>query len=140
MSIGPGAPGLLVLIGLAASTVASADDVSGATRLICSSERATVCSIDQDCEIGPPRNWNIPQFMLVDFEREQLSTTPASGERRVTPFRLVERANGLIVIQGFERGRAFSVVIEETSGATSVAVARVGMTVTVSGVCTPQPK
>ena len=45
-----------------------------------------------------------------------------------------------IVIQGFERGRAFGFVIEEASGQASVAVAREGVTVSVFGVCTPQPR
>ena len=129
-----------ILTILAASTLALADDLTGADHLLCSSAQATVCSVDGDCEIGPPWSWNIPQFIQVDLESKRLSTTPASGEQRVTPFTLVDRANGLIVIQGFERGRAFSFVIEEASGQASVAVAREGVTVSVFGACTPQPK
>jgi hypothetical protein len=129
-----------VLMCLALSTVAIADDLAGADRLLCSSVQATVCAVDGDCEIGPPWSWNIPQFIQVDLDSKRLSTTPASGEQRVTPFKLVERANGLIVIQGFEQGRAFSFVIEEASGEASVAVAREGITVSVFGACTPQPR
>lgn len=129
-----------VLMCLALSTVAVGDDLTGADRLLCASVEATVCSVDGDCEIGPPWSWNIPQFIQVDLESKRLSTTPASGEQRVTPFTLVDRASGLIVIQGFERGRAFSFVIEEASGQASVAVAREGVTVSVFGACTPQPR
>jgi len=137
--IGQGKFRLLVLMCLTVSTVAIADDLTGAERLLCSSVQATVCAIDGDCEIGPPWSWNIPQFIQVDLESKRLSTTPASGEQRVTPFEFLERANGLIVIQGFERGRAFSFVIDEASGQASVAVAREGVTVSVFGACTPQP-
>ena len=130
---------LVVLMCLAVSTVAVGDDLKGADRLLCSSVQATVCAVDDDCEIGPPWSWNIPQFIQVDLKGKRLSTTPASGEQRVTPIKLVERRNGSIVIQGFERGRAFSFVIDEASGQVSVAVAREGVTVSVFGACTPQP-
>ena len=49
----------------------------------------------------------------------------------------MERAEGLIVLQGAEAGRAFSFVITESTGDASVAVARNGMTIGVFASCTP---
>jgi hypothetical protein len=45
----------------------------------------------------------------------------------------------MIVIQGFEKGRAFSFVITEESGSLSAAVAAEGKAVAVFGACTPMP-
>jgi hypothetical protein len=114
-----------------------ADDLSGADKLLCTSVQATVCWPEGDCEIGPPWNWNIPQFIEVDLDNKLLSTTAASGENRRTPIKNLERENGNIFLQGFEQGRAFSFVIAEESGRLAVAVARDGITVSVFGACTP---
>ena len=66
-----------------------------------------------------------------------MSTTKASGENRSTPMRTLEKENGLIFIQGIEQGRAFSLVIAESTGTLSVAVARDGKAVSLFGACTP---
>jgi hypothetical protein len=114
-----------------------ADDLTGADKLLCSSVQATVCWPEGDCEIGPPWNWNIPQFIEIDLTGKMLSTTKASGENRKTAIKNLEREEGAIFLQGFEQGRAFSFVITEETGRLAVAVARDGITVSVFGACTP---
>jgi len=124
----------------AAAWVASpalADDLTGVDTFLCSAVDAAACTADGDCIMDTPWNWNIPQFIEVDLVKKQLSTTPASGENRVTPIRTLERADGMIFLQGIERGRAFSFAITEKTGIVSVAVAREGLAVSVFGACTP---
>ena len=125
--------GLLILV----SGASSADDLTGARELLCTSIQATVCVATGQCESGMPWNWNVPQFIEVDLKKKTLNTTEASGENRVTPINNTVRADGLIVLQGFERGRAFSFVIDEETGVASISVARNGITVSVFGACTP---
>jgi len=119
------------------ATPAAADDLTGSNLLLCTAVDVTVCSSDGDCADGNPWNWNIPQFIEVDLVKKQLGTTKASGENRVTPIKNIERADGMIFLQGIERGRAFSFAIAEETGMASVAVARDGVVVTIFGVCTP---
>jgi hypothetical protein len=126
----------VVAVSLARFVSARADDLKGANVLLCTAVQATVCTPDGDCEIGPPWNWNIPQFIEVDLGGKILRTTKASGENRSTPIKNLERAEGKIFIQGVERGRAFSFVIEEDTGYATIAVAREGIGVTVFGACT----
>ena len=123
-----------------AAAPSTADDLKGAGKLLCSSVEATVCDVNGDCEMGPPWNWDIPQFIEVDMKAKTIASTKASGENRATPIRLLLREEGLLVLQGFEQGRAFSFVIHEVSGAASVAVARDGLTVSIFGACTPMPQ
>ncbi len=130
---------LTILLMMVASTVAMADDLAGSEAILCTSIQATVCYMDEDCEIGTPWNWNIPQFIEIDFAEKVLRTTKASGENRQTPFKNIEREDGLIFLQGVERGRAYSFAIEEDTGLVSIAVARNGVTVSVFGACTPLP-
>ena len=126
--------GLLSLI----SAAAYADDLTGADRILCSAIQATICESGGECESGSPWLWNIPQFVVVDFKEETLSTTKASGENRITPIKNLQRTDGVIFLQGVEAGRAFSFVIEEETGTLSAAVARKGITVSVFGACTPR--
>jgi hypothetical protein len=130
---------LIVLIMTVVPTAVLADDVKDAEGILCTAVQATVCSFEGECEIGAPWNWNIPQFIEIDFEKKMLRTTRASGENRQTPFKNLEREAGLIFLQGVEAGRAFSFTIEEDTGFASIAVARNGLTVSVFGACTPLP-
>jgi len=131
---------LPVIAAFALSTGAIADDISGADVALCSSAQATLCSADGSCESGPPWSWNIPQFIEIDFKAKKVNTTEASGENRATPIKNIERADGVVFLQGAEQGRAFSFVIDEKTGMLSVAVARDGVTVSVFGACTPKPR
>jgi hypothetical protein len=92
------------------------------------------------CVTETPWNLNIPEFIEIDLKAKTFATTKASGENRMTPIRSLAREEGLIILQGYEAGRAFSFVIHEQSGMASVAVARDGITVSVFGVCTPMPQ
>ncbi len=125
---------------LLAATPAPADDLTGADTLLCSSAQAVACSELEGCEMAPPREWNIPGFIQIDLAKKTLSTTAASEENRVTPIQTLERSGGRIFLQGIERGRAYSFVIDEATGLVTVAVARDGFSVSVFGACTPMAK
>ncbi|HEY4646682.1 MAG TPA: hypothetical protein VIH25_10420 [Steroidobacteraceae bacterium] len=115
----------------------AADDLTGADRFLCSAVQATQCTAQGECTSGPPWNLQFPQFLEIDLKQGVLATTAASGENRSTPILSKERAEGRIVLQGMQLGRAFSMVIGEQSGQAAVAIAAEGMTVTVFAACTP---
>jgi hypothetical protein len=127
---------LAVLVTVMRMTV-WADDLTGATRLLCASVQATVCSEDGECTIDLPWNVNIPAFIEVDLAAERLSTTTASGLNRTTSIEHLDHRDGTIVLQGYEMGRAFSWIINEATGQVTVAVAREGAAISVFGSCTP---
>jgi hypothetical protein len=127
-----------VALFLAASPSAFADELTGASRFLCSVVTVSRCDID-GCMDDTPDGALIPQFVIVDLGAKLLSTTPASGQNRSTPLQSVRREGGLVVLQGLENGRAFSFVISEKSGNASVAIAREELVLAVSAVCTPMP-
>jgi hypothetical protein len=128
---------LLLTAALLGATPLGADDVSQSDAFLCAAIQATGCVVNDECVIATPSYWKIPEFIEVDLAKKTLSTTQASSAYRVTPIKHVERADGLIILQGAEAGRAFSFVIHEESGSVSVAVARENVTVSVFGACTP---
>ena len=120
---------------------AAADDLTGAERLLCVTIQVTACNQSQEspCEAVSPEDLNVPRFLEVDLAHRLLSTTPASGENRQTRFENLRREDGSIVLQGVERGRAFSIMISEASGKLTASVAREDLGVVVFGACTPAP-
>jgi hypothetical protein len=107
--------------------------------LICAGIEAIVCSADGVCDEGPAWEWQIPQYLLVDLKKKELATTEASGENRKTPILNIMKEEGQTVLQGFEGGRAFSIVLHEADGFASIALALDGLTISVFGACTPLP-
>lgn len=122
---------------LGSSAILRADDLRGSDRFLCSAIQATACFVDGDCVMDVPANLNVPQFIVVDVKAKRLATTKASAENRATAIEHVRRENGKIILQGYERERAFSIVIHEESGDLSAAVAQDGRGVAVFGSCTP---
>ena len=127
---------LTAALALSGTSLAAADDITGSSRILCTAVQATRCDEEGDCYQDLPWNLNVPQFIQIDLNAKRLSTTKASGENRSTPIEVLKREAGLIVLQGFERGRAFSFVIAEATGMASVAVAAEGRAVVVFGACT----
>jgi hypothetical protein len=134
---------LTIMLPLAAvalfSSTALADDLTGADGLLCSASTIVACGDDGECETLFPEDLNLPQFIEVDLKGKRLATTKASGLNRATPIQTLTRADGRIVVQGFEGGRAFSFVVDERSGHLTAAIARSSIAVSVFGSCTTLP-
>lgn len=132
--------GVVLALISASPAIVGADDLTGQDRILCTAVEVTRCMESGTCTSELPWNLNIPQFIEIDLKAKTFSTTKASGENRATAIRNLLREEGLLVLQGFEAGRAFSFVIHEESGMASVAVARDGLTVSIFGACTPMPQ
>lgn len=130
---------VFLLLSLLLGLSASADDIRGADRILCSTLQASVCFPDDGCAMVPASALNIPQFINVDVRGKTLSTTAASGENRQTPVSSVERRDGLLVMHGYEHGRAFTLLVPEMSGQASFASASEDRSVVVFAACTPAP-
>ena len=116
---------------------AFADDVRDATDLLCSVVETRVCFPVEGCVQLAPEELNVPHFIRIDTRARKLSTTPASGENRESVADSLKRSDGHLILQGFEAGRAYSLLIHETSGMATYAAAAEGRSVTTFGACTP---
>jgi hypothetical protein len=126
-------------VALLLAGAAWSDDVTGEDELLCASMNVIVCLEDGSCVSATPWELDVPQFINIDLDKRSLSTTEASGESRTTKVESVTRSNGVIFLQGVDRGRAYSFVIDEETGFLTVAIAREFLTMTVFGACTPTP-
>jgi len=115
---------------------AVAENLDGVDEMICSAGQAQICLENGECYAATPWELAVPDFVVIDTKKKTISTTKASGLNRSTEFSNVEKSEGLIYLQGIDRGRAFSFVIDEATGRMTVAVSRDGLSVTVFGACT----
>jgi len=124
------------LAGMLTGGLALADNLEGVNEMICAAAQVQICIENDSCYSATPMELNVPDFVVIDLNKKTISTTKASNLNRSTPFTSVVKSDGLIYLQGIEGERAFSFVIEETSGRMTVAVARDGLAVSVFGACT----
>lgn len=127
----------VALVFLIAPAAVLADDLTGVKRFVCAPVQVNICYEDGSCVAALPWDVNVPQFLEIDLKQKRIGTTEASGQNRVTPIQSMSEEGDAIFLQGVENGRAFSFVINKSSGIMSVAVAREYLTVTGFGACTP---
>jgi len=125
---------LVVLFSIPGAGIA--DNLSDLDKFLCSPAQIISCFEGAECSTLLPWEADIPQFVIIDTKKKLISTTKGSNENRSTPIQSVRREDSTIYLQGVEGGRAFSFVIEESSGLLTVSVARDGVTVTIFGACT----
>jgi hypothetical protein len=125
-----------IFAALMACSVAQADDVSDIDRLLCSTSVIMLCVEDGECFQVSVSDSDAPQFLIIDVKKKTVKTTEASGEDRKSVVESLVRRDGRIILQGVENNRAYSLLIEESSGWFSAAIARDGMTNSVFGACT----
>jgi hypothetical protein len=129
--------GLVTVVVLAAVAPASADSVVGADRLVCAPMSAHECRADGICVDGAPWDFDIGPFFRIDLKGRRLESTDES-KGRSTDIKTVERGNDLIVVQGFELGRAFSVLVSEESGFMTGSITVDDGVIAVFGACKPE--
>lgn len=131
--------GFVSTVSMLAAAPLLADNLAGSDAFLCTTLEATACEHEADCVKIAPWEINLPRFVEIDLDKKQLRTTQASSENRSTDIEQLRREEGMIVLQGYQDGRAYSIVIHEESGELSAAVARDGRAVAVFGACTTLP-
>jgi len=126
----------VALAAMLTSGLVLADSLAGVNKMVCAAAQVQICIENDSCYTTTAMELNVPDFVVIDLKKKTISTTKASNLNRSTPFTSVMKSEGLIYLQGVEGERAFSFVIEETSGRMTVAVARDGIAVSVFGACT----
>jgi hypothetical protein len=116
----------------AAAAPAVGADFDGSKPLICSAIESHDCAVGVNCERGLAEDINAPQFIRLDFTAKTMS---ARG--RSTPMKNFAHSDGMLVVQGFENKRAFSITISEQSGKLVGAIAADEAGYLIFGACAP---
>ncbi len=126
----------IIVAGLLVGGMAQSDNLEGVDEMVCAAAQVQICVENDTCYSATPAELDVPDFVVIDIDKKTIATTKSSNLNRSTPFASVSRNDGLIYLQGIEGGRAFSFVIDESTGRMTVAVSRDGLSVSVFGACT----
>ena len=108
-----------------------AADFDGTKPFICSVIDTNDCALGTSCIHGIAEDVNLPQFLKIDFAGRQLS---ARG--RTAPIHNATRSNGMLMIQGSQDRRSFSITVAEDTGSLVGAIAGDEEGFIVFGACT----
>jgi len=114
----------------------SAAEIKDSEPLICSVIKAIDCGLVGACYEGTAESLDLPQFIRVDQKKRMISTTKSSSDKKESQIKNLEKIDGKIFIQGVENGRAWSMIIDETSGKMSATVAEERIGFVIFGACT----
>lgn len=114
-----------------ATASALAADFDGTKPLLCSAIEANDCALGTTCQKGLAENVNVPQFIRLDFAKKTMS----AGTRTST-IKHQSRDGGMLMMQGFENYRAWSVTINEVTGKMVGAIAGDQEGFLIFGACT----
>jgi hypothetical protein len=126
-----------LLLAATAPQPAQASDFDGSRNLLCAPNDVVECDTAARCERASIEDVDLPSFVHVQFAKKRLASA-GGGDERTTPIQNIQSVNGLTILQGAENGRAWSVVIDQTSGRMSGSIADGGGAFAIFGACLPE--
>jgi len=127
---------LTAALALVAARSAFAGDFDGKHALVCAPGAAAECDTDAVCEKVGREEVDLPDALQVDF-KAKLVRSP-DGQRS-SPIRSVEVEPAVLIVQGSQNGRGWSMVIERASGRLSGTIAEAEGAFVLTGSCTLAP-
>ena len=114
------------------SANASAEGLDASQPLTCDLTEATQCDGTAKCIPVTFAQIDLPPVIRVDFAESQILTE--DGQRR-SPIASVETRDAVLLLQGHQDGRGWTLVIERATGALSAALADAEGGLVVTGAC-----
>ncbi len=108
----------------------------GSSPLLCAVIEVFDCSLESDCAEVAAESVNIPQFIMIDFKNNKISTPKGSIEKRESAIKNFEQSNGTLFLQGVEHGRGWNIAIAEDTGKMTGTASEVAGGFIVFGACT----
>jgi hypothetical protein len=117
---------------LCSTTVVFGADFDGSKTLICATVDAHACDPGEVCLRGLPDSIGIPQFMRIDFAKKTIA-----GPKRTTEIRYTDKSADQVLLQGTERGYAWTIVLDTNDGSMTLTLVNREDAFVAFGYCTP---
>jgi hypothetical protein len=110
--------------------------LDGSKPLRCALAKATECDADAACGAVALEQIEMPDQVDLDFAAKQLvSTTDA---QRTSPIHAIETLERVLVLQGHQNGRGWTIVIERATGHLAATLADIEGSFVLAGGCSPR--
>lgn len=130
--------GFLALALLIAPCDAPAADFDGSRPLLMAVIDVIECHPGGACESVSPQAAGLPRFLEIDFDKQEINEVGDAQDERRTPIETVTKGEGVMILQGAQNGRGWSLTITETTGEAVAAVSDPVSGFVLFGACTPR--
>ena len=130
---------LLLVLAAAAlgASGASAAGFDGSANLVCSTVDVVGCLDGPTCLTARARDFELPDFVFVDFAGQVVRATDESGHKEVSPIKSTESSDKQIILQGFENHRGWTLAIDRANGRMKLTSTGPDVSFMIFGACTP---
>ena len=128
---------------LTAPVSAGAAVIDGKSPIICATLEAVQCNrapgSSHACARGVAGEFDLPQFIRVDFANKMVTTTRETGMQKTSSFDSTTNANGHVILSGVDKSAGFgwTLVVEENTGRMTASAIGDEEGAMVFGACTP---
>jgi hypothetical protein len=123
---------LVAALALMTWGAAAAGDFDGSKLLICAPVEALDCGPGEGCTKERPEDVGAPNFLRIDIANNVIV-----GPKQTTPILLMDKSADQLLLQGKELGYAWTLVLDQDSGAMTVTLVNREATFVLFGPCTP---
>ena len=125
-------------LGICSALCVQAGDFDGSKPLICAVLNTVACPRNDAVAKGDAESVNLPQFFHIDFAKKLITGKGPDGDVRTTKIDKITHEDGQLILQGVQKGKAWSAVIDEKTGKTVIVGAANDIGIVVFGACTPK--
>jgi hypothetical protein len=94
------------------------------------------CLENGSCADGSAREFELPEFIIMDAKAKAIRATYESGLKATSPVKNMETSGEHLVMQGVEKGRGWDIAINTKTGHMSTSVVGDGVSFLMFGSCT----
>jgi hypothetical protein len=123
---------LAALLAVASGPALAAGPLDGTKPLVCSFEGSVACDSDAICGAVEAGDMDLPDSIQVDFEGRRLRSQDGS---RTSPIGLKQVSDAVLIAQGNQNGRGWSITIDRASGQMTGTIAEADGAFIVFGNC-----
>jgi hypothetical protein len=128
-----------ILLGVtffASSTANAKDEIDGSANLICAAFDVMACLDGGHCSRGEARSFDMPEFMNVDFKKNEVLATYDGGVKTATsPIKNSEISGNQLILQGIENNHGWSIAIHRESGRMNLSAVGDQVSFSIFGAC-----
>lgn len=114
----------------------AAQDFDGSKPLVCSAVEVFECAPGEACVEGLAEEFDFPHFIRIDFKSNLLTGKTGDQTEETSPIDTVQTMEGNLILHGSQNGRAWNIVLSQTTGKMTGTIAADGFTFSVFGACT----
>ena len=104
--------------------------------LICAAVNVNACIDNGICDQGTAQDFDVPTFMIIDFERKLVESRGEVAGDAVSHIRSSDMGKDSILLQGFEEGRGWTLALDRATGHMRLSSTGPSMNFTITGNCT----